>query len=133
MAEPLTENPPETRRDTSNQNLDSYTPGQNGNRGGRPRGLAKDVRTLMGGDGLSIAKTMAMIMVDENQKTSDRIAAGSWLADRGWGKAPAFAPVEDTDPLELTDRQADEIAAAFDAGLDELAARRHPKPKPTDP
>jgi hypothetical protein len=35
------------------------------------------------------------------------------LADRGWGKAPAFAPVEDKDPLGL--EKAEQAAERFTA------------------
>jgi hypothetical protein len=42
------------------------------------------------------------------------------LADRGWGKAPAFAPVEDKDPLDLN--AAEQAAERFTAEVLRLVA-----------
>jgi hypothetical protein len=56
---------------------------------------------------------------DSRAKPSERIAAVRELADRGWGKAPAFAAMEGADPLELG-----AIAGEIQAIADELAARR---------
>ena len=47
------------------------------------------------------------------------IRAREWLADRGHGKAPAFAPIEGENPLEL-----DDVTREVAEALDELAARR---------
>lgn len=44
--------------------------------------------------------------------------------ERGWGKPPMYAPIEDDDPLDLANREAEEVAASFDTRMDELAARR---------
>jgi hypothetical protein len=57
----------------------------------------------------------------------DRMAAARMIADRGWGKAPMYAPIEDADPLDLANRQAEQVAASFDERMDELAARRGSK------
>jgi hypothetical protein len=46
-------------------------------------------------------------------RTADRLEASRLLADRGWGKAPAFAPVEDKDPLDLN--AAEQAAERFTA------------------
>ena len=56
---------------------------------------------------------------DPRAKVSERIQAVRELADRGWGKAPAFAAIEGADPLELS-----AIAAEVQSIADELAARR---------
>lgn len=65
-----------------------FTPGVSGNPGGRPRGLSRRVRELVGEDGEAIAEYMLSVMHDERARTADRIDAGKWLADRGFGKAP---------------------------------------------
>jgi hypothetical protein len=46
------------------------------------------VRELVGEDGEAIAEYMLSVMHDERARTADRIDAGKWLADRGFGKAP---------------------------------------------
>lgn len=55
----------------------------------------------------------------ENAKTADRLEASKLLAERGWGKAPAFAPVEETDPLGL--EQIEQAAEGFRAEVMRLA------------
>jgi hypothetical protein len=121
VSEPLPENPPETGESTQ------FAPGKSGNPGGRPKGLAKRVRELVGADGEDLAKIMLVIAYDEKEATRDRMEAIKWLSDRGWGKAPAFAPIEDDDPLDLAEREATEIADVFDkrlASVHELGAAR---------
>lgn len=63
-----------------------FMPGQSGNPGGRPRGLARRVRELVGDDGTMIADYMLAVMRDDRERTRDRLEAGRFLADRGWGK-----------------------------------------------
>lgn len=65
-----------------------FTPGVSGNPGGRPRGLSRRVRELVGEDGGAIAEYMLSVMEDDHARNADRIEAGKWLADRGFGKAP---------------------------------------------
>ncbi len=65
-----------------------FSPGQTGNPGGRPKGLARVVRETVGADGwVAIVRAMYGIAVDEAEASRDRIAASAWLADRGFGKA----------------------------------------------
>ena len=42
----------------------------------------------MGEDGEAIAEYMLSVMNDERARTADRIEAGKWLANRGFGAAP---------------------------------------------
>ena len=76
-------------------------PGQSGNPGGRPKGLARATRELVGDDGNKLAEFWFSIMQDETRRDRDRLEASRLLADRGWGKAPAYAAIEESDPLDL--------------------------------
>ena len=64
-----------------------FLPGQSGNPGGRPKGLARRVRELVGDSGESIFQFMVDVLGDETARTADRLEAAKWLADRGFGKA----------------------------------------------
>jgi len=64
-----------------------FVPGVSGNPGGRPKGLTRRVRQLVGHDGEAIAEFMFEVMTNETVRTSDRMEAGRWLADRGFGRA----------------------------------------------
>jgi hypothetical protein len=63
-----------------------FQPGVSGNPGGRPKGLARRVRELVGDDGHEIAEFMFDVMQNEKARTADRLEAAAWLADRGFGK-----------------------------------------------
>ena len=63
-----------------------FMAGQSGNPGGRPKGLSRRVRELVGDDGHEIAKYMFSVLSDETQRTADRMEAAKWLADRGFGR-----------------------------------------------
>ena len=64
-----------------------FMPGQSGNPGGRPKGLARRVRELVGEDGELLLQFMIDMLGDDNARTADRLDAARWLADRGFGKA----------------------------------------------
>jgi hypothetical protein len=78
-----------------------FRPGRSGNPGGRPQSLAKATRALVDEDGMKLAEFWLSIMQDETRRDSDRLEASRLLADRGWGKAPTYAAIEEEDPLDL--------------------------------
>jgi polyphosphate glucokinase len=89
--------------------------GVSGNPGGRPQGLAKATRELIGEDGMKLAQLWWDIARDETRRDRDRLEASRFLADRGWGKAPAYAAIEEEDPLglEAMEPAAEEFRAAI--------------------
>ena len=80
-----------------------FQPGQSGNPGGRPKGVARTVREVCGGTPLLLAQGLLEIAEDRSARNADRVAAYRELLDRGWGKAPAFANIEGGDPLGQDD------------------------------
>lgn len=64
-----------------------FLPGESGNPGGRPKGLSRRVRELVGDDGHAIAEFMFGFLSNEKERTADRMDAATWLADRGFGRA----------------------------------------------
>jgi len=99
-----------------------FEPGKSGNPGGRPKGLAAAVReSYPAGEIVAGMVKIAKGLKIAGQKPTiaDMVRAREWLADRGYGKAAAFAALEGGDPLELG--AVDEAIAGV---VDELAARR---------
>jgi hypothetical protein len=82
-----------------------FRPGQSGNPGGRPKGLAKATRELVGEDGMPLVELWLSIAMDPLRRDADRLRASELLADRGWGKAAAFQPIEVDNPLGLQNRK----------------------------
>ena len=94
-----------------------FQPGQSGNPGGRPKGIAAKARELVGDDPQRLLSVFLEVAEDTSAKTADRLNAAEKFLDRAWGKSAAFAPVEGGDPLDgLTER--------VDRVLDELAEKR---------
>lgn len=93
--------------------------GQSGNPKGRPKGVLKQAQEKLDNDPSRLLDVLLSVAENENAKDSDRIAAAREYLDRGWGKAPSFAPEQDGDPFELHD--SDRTIATL---MDELAPRR---------
>ena len=103
-----------------------FQPGQSGNPGGRPKGLAKAVRDASGGDPTMLVEGLLAIARGEgvgvNAKAvrpADQIRAYELLLAYGWGKPAAFAPIEGADPLEM-----DEVAAEIRSIAEQLRRER---------
>jgi hypothetical protein len=101
-----------------------FQPGQSGNPGGRPKGVAKAVRDASGGDPTMLVEGLLEIARGEGMhgkpvRDADRIRAYELVLAYGWGKPPQFAPVEAADPLELG-----EVARELQLIMDELQAKR---------
>lgn len=114
------------RRDSDGKLRPVGTPFQAGNNvaklGGRPKGLARRIRDMVGDDPARVANVLFDILEDPTARNADRISAAREILDRGWGKAPAYAPIEGGDPLE-----ANELDKAIRDIADQLVARRaHP-------
>lgn len=93
-------------------------------KGTRQKGVATRIREMVGNDPGRIANILFDILENTSgkERSTDRIAAAKELLDRGWGKAPAFAPIEGGDPLEASD-----LDRAIRDIADQLVARRaHP-------
>ena len=77
-----------------------FAPGMSGNPGGRPKGLARYVRELVGEDGRRVADFMFGVMEDERERTEVRMEAGRWLADRGFGRSHVPVDVKQSEESE---------------------------------
>jgi Family of unknown function (DUF5681) len=100
-----------------------FRPGQSGNPRGRPKGLARATRELVGEDGMALIQLWWDIARDETRRDRDRLEASRLLADRGWGKVANFEPLEG-DPLGLEDAEA--AAEEFRAKVMRLAESQSP-------
>ena len=71
----------------------SWSPGQSGNPGGRPKVLT-EIRDLAREHTEAAISTLSKIMEDEDAPAAARVSAAESILSRGWGKAPQFSYVE---------------------------------------
>ena len=96
------ENPPATTL-RGGVTGNGFLPGRSGNPGGRPKGLARRVRELVGDDGAVIADFMLGVMLDGRERTRDRLEAARFLSDRGFGRPVQALDVDVSARLPLID------------------------------
>jgi Family of unknown function (DUF5681) len=99
-----------------------FKPGQSGNPGGRPKGVARTVREVCGGDPTMLAEGLLAIarggdVHGKPARAADQIRASELLLAYGWGKPAGFAAIEGHDPLEQDTlaAEAERIAAELRA------------------
>lgn len=90
-----------------------FLPGRSGNPGGRPKGLSRRVRELVGEDGEAIAVYMLSVMRDDKARTADRLEAAKWLADRGFGRTVQTLDLDVTahPPIDVTEISTPDLEA----------------------
>jgi hypothetical protein len=93
------------------------------------------VRELVGDDGRRLADFMLSVLDDEEATRKERMEAASWLADRGFGRAPIVSDVslrrDDAGSFGWTERPPEERLALLEELAERLKAYHEPGP-PTD-
>ena len=89
-----------------------FLPGQSGNPGGRPRGLAAAARAVVGDDGRELVAFFAAILRGDGKALgvrqvalTARMDAARWLADRAFGRAPIVIEPPDEPAGAFTQEQ----------------------------
>ncbi len=94
------------------------------NPGGRPKGIAQQIRELTNG-GKGIFERMNAIWTGEEPgfNSRDRLEAGKWLADRGWGRAVETSVQVEADAAtqgaatELATEQLEQLARSVNESI----------------
>lgn len=97
-----------------------FKPGQSGNPGGRPAGLAALVKQETR-DGAELVEFYLRILRGKRQPLRYRLEAAAWLADRGFGKALQQLDIGGVPGEPLTIR-VEYAESAPDADADRLPA-----------
>lgn len=82
-------------------NLKPFPKGVSGNPSGRAKGIARRAREAVGDNGDRLILFWLDVLESEDSPMAARLEASRLLAERGFGKAASFAPVEEEDPLGL--------------------------------
>jgi len=98
--------------------LTPWVPGESGNPGGRPKGLAVLVRGKVK-DGKELVDFYLKVFRDEKEDMKFRLEAAHWLGERGWGKALQF--IEINEPKKNND----EIEQKVNARIAEIIKIAH--------
>jgi hypothetical protein len=114
--------PPPRRSPAEHLRKYRFQPGTCPNPGGRPKSLATLIRGELG-NGTELVERMIRIFRGEEPGFTgarERLEAGKWLSDRGWGRAPETQIQIQAEAAEV--EGASEIA---DSALSDLAAVLH--------
>ena len=100
-----------------------FPSGTSGNPGGRPKGLVRRIREETE-DGAELVDYMLSVFRDERESTRTRVAAATWLADRGFGRPTQTQAIELSTSGGFDLEGAKERLAAKLAPIVELAKQR---------
>ena len=106
-----------------------FRKGESGNPGGRPKGIARLTRELFDGEmDETIVRFWASVMSGgplpdgRTPTVRESLEASKLLANYGWGKPAEYVPIEDANPLRLSDERTN-MEELFHR-MDQMAARR---------
>lgn len=119
---PPADAPPPKKKKGLPPHLKPWKKGQSGNPGGRPKGLAADIRAKTNNLAAQI-EMMIQISLGQVSKATvrDRIEATKWLADRGHGRSvetqiQVEADAKLADNLDISDEQLEQMVRTLKAG-----------------